>query len=148
MHYRRDIDGLRAIAVLAVMLFHLGLGAPSGGYVGVDVFFVISGYLIGGIIVDETSRGVFTYVSFYMRRVKRLFAAYFIVALATLPVAWWLMLPTDFWATAKSVVAATLFLPNVLFYRELGYFDAGSITKPLLHTWSLGVEEQLSLIHI
>jgi len=142
MHYRRDIDGLRAIAVLAVMFFHLQLGAPAGGYIGVDIFFVISGYLIGGIVVDETSRGAFTYTAFYMRRVKRLFPAYFALALATLPFAWWLLLPTDFWAHAKSIVAATIFLPNVLFYRELGYFDAGAITKPMLHTWSLGVEEQ------
>src|ERR1700722_10520367 len=142
MTYRRDIDGLRAIAVLAVVLYHFGLSSTSGGYVGVDIFFVISGYLIGGNIIDETASGAFSYIQFYLRRIKRLFPAVFVLSLATIPFAWWLLLPGDFWSYGKSLVAATTFLPNVLFYRDTGYFSTDAITKPLLHTWSLGVEEQ------
>jgi peptidoglycan/LPS O-acetylase OafA/YrhL len=142
MTYRRDIDGLRAIAVLAVMLYHFGLSSTSGGYVGVDIFFVISGYLIGGNIIDETTSKTFSYIQFYLRRIKRLFPAIFVLSLATIPFAWWLLLPEDFRSYGKSLVATTTFLPNVLFYRETGYFSTDAVTKPLLHTWSLGVEEQ------
>ena len=142
MTYRRDIDGLRAIAVLAVVLYHFGLSSTSGGYVGVDIFFVISGYLIGGNIIDETANGAFSYIQFYLRRIKRLFPAVFIFSLATIPFAWWLLLPEDFRSYGKSLVASATFLPNVLFYRDTGYFSTDAITKPLLHTWSLGVEEQ------
>jgi peptidoglycan/LPS O-acetylase OafA/YrhL len=143
MTYRADIDGLRAIAVLAVIFYHfrvlIGFG---GGYIGVDIFFVISGYLIGGIIIDETASGSFSYVRFYARRIKRLFAAFLVVALAAAALGWWLLMPVDFWAEGKSLVACTVFLSNVLFYRSAGYFDPAAVTKPLLHTWSLGVEEQ------
>ncbi len=142
MKYRPDIDGLRAVAVLAVVLFHYGLGAFSGGYVGVDVFFVISGYLIGGIVIDESISGRFAYASFYTRRIKRLLPAFLALGAITLPLGWWLLLPGDFRAAGKSLLAATVSLSNVLFYREAGYFDAAATTKPLLHTWSLGVEEQ------
>jgi peptidoglycan/LPS O-acetylase OafA/YrhL len=146
MTYRADIDGLRAIAVLAVILYHFKLLIGlDGGYIGVDVFFVISGYLIGGIIIDETANGSFSYIQFYARRIKRLFAAFLIVGLTTAAIGWWLLLPTDYWAAGKSLVAATVFLSNVLFYRDAGYFDPVSVTKPLLHTWSLGVEEQFYL---
>jgi peptidoglycan/LPS O-acetylase OafA/YrhL len=146
MTYRADIDGLRAIAVLAVIFYHfkwfVGVG---GGYIGVDIFFVISGYLIGGIIIDETASGTFSYIQFYARRIKRLFAAFLIVGLTAAAVGWWLLLPADFRALGKSLIACTVFLSNVLFYRDAGYFDPASITKPLLHTWSLGVEEQFYL---
>src|ERR1039457_5650564 len=146
MTYRADIDGLRAIAVLAVIFYHfkwsIGFG---GGYIGVDIFFVISGYLIGGIIIDETANGSFSYIKFYSRRIKRLFAAFFVVGVAAAAFGWWLLLPADFWAEGKSLVARTVFLSNVFFYRSAGYFDPASITKPLLHTWSLGVEEQFYL---
>ncbi len=146
MTYRADIDGLRAIAVLAVIFYHLKLlGGLGGGYIGVDIFFVISGYLIGGIIIDETASGTFSYVQFYARRIKRLFAAFAVVALFTAVIGWWLLDPYDFWNAGKSLVASTVFLSNVLFYRDAGYFDPASITKPLLHTWSLGVEEQFYL---
>jgi peptidoglycan/LPS O-acetylase OafA/YrhL len=111
----------------------------------VDVFFVISGYLIGGIIIDETANGSFSYVRFYTRRIKRLFAAFLVVGLVTAALGWWLLLPADFRAAGKSLVACTVFLSNVIFYRDAGYFDAGSVTKPLLHTWSLGVEEKFYL---
>jgi peptidoglycan/LPS O-acetylase OafA/YrhL len=142
--YRPDIDGLRAIAVLSVILYHFRIGV-SGGYVGVDIFFVISGYLIGGIIIGESSRREFSYARFYTRRIKRLFAAYFVVAIASLGAAWWLLMPADYRAHAKSLIASTVFLSNVVFYRDAGYFDASSISKPLLHTWSLAVEEQFYL---
>jgi peptidoglycan/LPS O-acetylase OafA/YrhL len=146
MTYRADIDGLRAIAVLAVIFYHFKLlFAFDGGYIGVDVFFVISGYLIGGIIIDETANGSFSYTQFYARRIKRLFAAFLVVGLITAVFGWWLLLPADLWAAGKSLVASTVFLSNVLFYRDAGYFDPDSVTKPLLHTWSLGVEEQFYL---
>lgn len=146
MQYRADIDGLRAFAVLSVVWFHAGLGGTGGGFTGVDVFYVISGYLIGGIIVDETAAGRFSYLQFYTRRAKRLFAAFFVVALATMAVGWWLLLPTDFRQAGRSLVAATTFISNVVFHRDAGYFDSASITKPLLHTWSLSVEEQFYII--
>jgi peptidoglycan/LPS O-acetylase OafA/YrhL len=143
MTYRADIDGLRAIAVLAVIFYHFkSLMGFGGGYIGVDIFFVISGYLIGGIIIDETANGSFSYVKFYSRRIKRLFAAFLIVGLATTAFAWWLLMPADFRAEGKSLLASTVFLSNVVFYKDAGYFDANAVTKPLLHTWSLGVEEQ------
>lgn len=146
MKYRADIDGLRAIAVLAVIFYHFKLSLGfGGGYIGVDIFFVISGYLIGGIIIDETTDGSFSYIRFYSRRIKRLFAAFLVVGLTAAAFGWWLLLPTDYWAEGKSLVACTVFLSNVLFYRSAGYFDPASITKPLLHTWSLGVEEQFYL---
>src|SRR5450755_2387154 len=146
MNYRADIDGLRAIAVLAVILYHLKvLIGFGGGYIGVDIFFVISGYLIGGIIIDDTAKGSFSYVQFYVRRIKRLFSAFLVVGLVTTAVGWWLLLPVDFWHEGKSLVASTVFLSNVLFHRDAGYFDPASVTKPLLHTWSLGVEEQFYL---
>jgi peptidoglycan/LPS O-acetylase OafA/YrhL len=139
--YRRDIDGLRAVAVLGVIFYHL-TRTLGGGFVGVDIFFVISGYLIGGIIINETHNGSFSYAQFYVRRIKRLFAAFFVVCLVSVPLAWWLLLPADFKAQGKSLVAATVFLTNHLFYKETGYFDAARDAKPLLHTWSLSVEEQ------
>lgn len=142
MAYRPDIDGLRAVAVLAVILYHITRVGLGGGFVGVDVFFVISGYLIGGIIIDETENGSFSYRRFYLRRIKRLFPAFFVMCLVTVPLAWWLLLPTDLRALGKSLVAATVFLSNHLFYKEAGYFDAARDSKPLLHTWSLSVEEQ------
>lgn len=148
MNYRKDIDGLRAIAVIPVILFHFGLQGISGGYVGVDIFFCISGYLIGGIIIDETSSGKFSYAQFYERRIKRLFPAFFVVAIATIPLAFWLLLPNpDFRVYGKSLFASTIYLPNIVFYRELGgYFAHNAATKPLLHTWSLGVEEQFYIL--
>jgi peptidoglycan/LPS O-acetylase OafA/YrhL len=144
IRYRSDIDGLRAVAVLAVMLFHFGLLGVSGGYVGVDVFFCISGYLIGGIIIEETAASSFSYARFYERRIKRLFPAFFAMALVTVPVAYWLLLPApDFVQFGQSLMAATAYVPNVFFYRELGgYFGGNASSMPLLHTWSLGVEEQ------
>lgn len=140
--YRSDIDGLRAIAVLAVVLYHYGIGPLQGGFVGVDIFFVISGYLITGIIHKEISRGDFTFAGFYERRIRRIFPALFAVLLATLAVGAWLLLPSDLVRLGNATLATLLFGSNVLFWRQSGYFDTSSEYNPLLHTWSLAVEEQ------
>ncbi|WP_374012384.1 acyltransferase family protein [Pseudoxanthomonas koreensis] len=140
--YRPDIDGLRAIAVLAVVLYHFGIGPLHGGFVGVDVFFVISGYLITGIIHREIQAGTFTFADFYERRIRRIFPALFAVLLATLAVGVWLLLPSDLARLGGATLATLAFVSNVLFSRQSGYFDTSSEYNPLLHTWSLAVEEQ------
>jgi peptidoglycan/LPS O-acetylase OafA/YrhL len=142
MKYRKEIDGLRALAVLPVILFHAGFTTFSGGFVGVDIFFVISGYLITTIIVDEMEKGKFSLFNFYDRRARRILPALFFVMLCTLPFAWFWMLPRDLKSFSESLVAVPLFASNILFYLTSGYFDAASVLKPLLHTWSLAVEEQ------
>ena len=142
MDYRREIDGLRALAVLPVILFHAGFEAFSGGFVGVDVFFVISGYLITTIILTELGQGKFSIVNFYERRARRILPALFLVMLVCLPFAWFWLLPDDIKGFSKSLVAVSVFASNILFWRESGYFDTASELKPLLHTWSLAVEEQ------
>lgn len=142
MTYRKDIDGLRALAVLPVVLFHAGFGFFSGGFVGVDVFFVISGYLITGIIFGEIAQEKFSILRFYERRIRRIFPALFAVLAFTLIAGLAIFLPEDLKALSGSIVAATLFVSNILFWRESGYFDTAAEMKPLLHTWSLAVEEQ------
>jgi peptidoglycan/LPS O-acetylase OafA/YrhL len=144
--YRREIDGLRAIAVLSVILFHSGLQALSGGFVGVDVFFVISGYLITAIIVEDLDNKNFSIAQFYERRIRRILPALFLVIVACLPVAWLWLLPHDFRKFTDSIVAVVLFVSNHLFSNQSGYFDTTSELKPLLHTWTLAVEEQYYLI--
>ena len=140
--YRGDIDGLRAIAVLAVVLYHFGLPL-SGGFVGVDVFFVISGFLIGGILWREyEATGRISLPNFYIRRFRRLAPAFFTMILVVTALAWVLLLPFEFREYGKAVIASTVYLSNVLFFRQAGYFDTASEDKPLLHTWSLAVEEQ------
>ena len=142
VHYRRDIDGLRALAVLAVVLYHFGIGPFDGGFVGVDVFFVISGYLITGIIQKEIDTNGFTFTGFYERRVRRLFPALFAMLLVTLVVGCFLLLPSDLVKLGNSTLATLLFVSNAWFMLQSGYFDASSDLNPLLHTWSLAVEEQ------
>ena len=142
MDYRREIDGLRALAVLPVILFHAGFKTFSGGFVGVDVFFVISGYLITTIILAELGQGTFSIVNFYERRARRILPALFLVMLVCIPFAWFWLLPSDMKDFSKSLVAVSVFASNILFWRENGYFDAEAELKPLLHTWSLAVEEQ------
>jgi len=144
--YRADIDGLRAIAVLSVLLFHLDFELFSGGFIGVDVFFVISGFLITSIIHGDLRAGRFSLIGFYERRVRRIFPALFAMLAVTLLLAWLLLLPIDLYNFAQSVIAATLFASNLLFIVEAGYFDAPAELKPLLHTWSLAVEEQYYLV--
>lgn len=140
--YRGDIDGLRAIAVLSVVLYHFGLPL-SGGFVGVDVFFVISGFLIGGILWREyDATGRISLRNFYVRRFRRLGPAFFTMLLVTTALGWVLLLPFEFREHGKAAIASTVYLSNVLFFRQAGYFDTASEDKPLLHTWSLAVEEQ------
>ncbi|MBC7726685.1 MAG: acyltransferase [Microbacteriaceae bacterium] len=146
MVHRPEIDGLRALAVLPVILFHAGFGLFGGGYVGVDVFFVISGFLITTIIVSELRAGTFSIVRFYERRARRILPALFFVMAACLPAAWLWLLPHEAVAFGKSLVAVSVFLSNVLFWRTSGYFDLAADEKPLLHTWSLGVEEQFYIV--
>jgi len=147
MRYRSDIDGLRAVAIIPVMLFHLGITSFSGGYVGVDVFFVISGFLITSIIYGEMCAGTFSFITFYERRVRRIIPALFVVMAVSMLVAAVIMLPNDLKAFSQSMVAATVFGANVHFQKMTGYFNGLADMKPLLHTWSLSVEEQFYIIY-
>ncbi len=142
MRYRAEIDGLRAVAVLPVILFHAGFDVFSGGFVGVDIFFVISGYLITTIIVAEINAGNFSIVNFYERRARRILPALFFVLFCSLPFAWMWLVPQDLKSLSQSLVAVTLFSSNILFWKTSGYFESAAELKPLLHTWSLAVEEQ------
>ena len=146
MTYRREIDGLRALAVVPVILFHAGFQAFSGGFVGVDVFFVISGYLITSIILAEKQAGTFTLAGFYERRARRILPALFLVMLVSLPFAWLWLLPGDLKDFARSLRYVSLFSSNILFLKQSGYFDTAAELKPLLHTWSLAVEEQYYMV--
>lgn len=143
--YRPDIDGLRAIAVMAVVLYHFGFGLP-GGFVGVDVFFVISGFLITGIIRRELEQGRFTFAGFYERRARRIFPALFVMLTMTLIASYLIFLPSDMILASKSLIATLLFGSNIFFWRNNGYFDTSSDLNPLLHTWSLAVEEQFYFV--
>ncbi len=145
MTYRPDIDGLRAIAVLAVVIFHLGVPGFDGGYVGVDVFFVISGFLITSIIKSKLESGDFSLRDFYSRRIRRLVPPLLVTVAATVIGAGLLLTPYDMIRFSRSAVAAIFSLSNIVFFLEAGYWDTASELKPLLHTWSLGVEEQFYL---
>jgi peptidoglycan/LPS O-acetylase OafA/YrhL len=142
MLYRPEVDGLRAVAVLPVLLFHAGLSVFSGGYVGVDVFFVISGFLITGLIREDLARGKFSILGFYERRVRRILPALTFTVLATSAVAFAVLLPSFLVDYSKSLVSVSTFLSNIYFWRFSGYFDASATLRPMLHTWSLAVEEQ------
>ncbi len=146
MKYRAEIDGLRALAVLPVILFHAGFEWFSGGFVGVDVFFVISGYLITTIIISEMAEGKFSIINFYERRARRILPALFFVMAACLPFAWLWLTPNDLKDFGQSLVAVSTFSSNILFWWESGYFDTAAELKPLLHTWSLAVEEQYYIL--
>ena len=146
MKYRADIDGLRALAVLPVIFFHAGFELFKGGFVGVDVFFVISGYLITNIIISEIEEGKFSIIRFYERRARRILPALFFVMLICLPFAWFWLTPSDLKDFGQSLVAVSTFSSNILFWFESGYFDNASEMKPLLHTWSLAVEEQYYIL--
>ena len=144
--YRPDIDGLRAIAVLAVVLFHADIPGFSGGFVGVDIFFVISGYLITGIIAGHLRRGDFSIIAFYERRARRILPALFVMLACCALVAPFILLAHDYDEFLKSVIAAVTFLSNMLFAKELTYFGETPHYNPLLHTWSLAVEEQFYIV--
>jgi peptidoglycan/LPS O-acetylase OafA/YrhL len=146
MQYRREIDGLRAIAVLPVILFHAGFGLAPGGFVGVDVFFVISGYLITRIILSDLAAGSFSFAGFYERRSRRILPALFVMLSACVVCAWLWLPPADMKEFARSLSYVPLFGSNIFFSKELGYFDSAAELKPLLHTWSLAVEEQYYLL--
>jgi peptidoglycan/LPS O-acetylase OafA/YrhL len=146
LEYRPDIQGLRGVSVLAVMIFHLAAGLP-GGFVGVDVFFVISGFLMTGIISEEfTKRGTFSFGAFYSRRMRRIFPALLVMIVLTTGLGCFLLFPGDYKEFAQSGLYASLSLSNVFFLFSTGYFDIPAESKGLLHTWSLGVEEQFYLI--
>jgi len=147
VRYRADIDGLRALAVVPVLLFHLGVPAFSGGFVGVDVFFVISGFLITSIILPDIRADRFSLLGFYERRCRRLFPALFLVLAVSGIAGIALMMPYELKKFAESLAASVLFFSNVVFALQTGYFDATAQTKPLLHTWSLAVEEQFYILY-
>jgi peptidoglycan/LPS O-acetylase OafA/YrhL len=146
--YRADIDGLRAIAVVLVVSHHLSSHYVPGGFVGVDIFFVISGYLISAILRREIDAGEFSFARFYERRMRRIFPAMFVVLAFVLAAGYWVLLPTDYLATTRAALGTVLFSANLVFWRDLmeGYFAADAKLNPLLHMWSLGVEEQFYLL--
>lgn len=145
MTYRKDIDGLRAIAVVSVVATHAGIFGVSGGFVGVDIFFVISGFLITGIVHEQLRAGQFSLADFYQRRIKRIIPALLIVVLFTLVMGVFLLLPEELESLARSSIAASLYVSNLFFWQEADYFAAEAEVLPLLHTWSLAVEEQFYL---
>jgi peptidoglycan/LPS O-acetylase OafA/YrhL len=143
--YRSEIDGLRALAVIPVVLYHAGFAVFRGGFVGVDVFFVISGYLITGNIYGEMAEDRFSIIDFYERRVRRILPALYLVTIACLPFAWLWLFPREFVDFGRSVVSVCLFASNIFFNGQIDYFTANTQTWPLIHTWSLAVEEQFYL---
>lgn len=144
--YRPDVDGLRAVAVAAVVGFHAFPGRLPSGFVGVDVFFVISGYLITSILLRDLARGRYSIAEFYVRRVRRIFPALALVLAAVLAVGWFTLLPEEYARLGKHAAGGAAFAANLVFWAEEGYFDVAGELKPLLHLWSLGVEEQFYLI--
>lgn len=145
--YRPDIDGLRAVAILSVVIFHAFPSYLTGGFVGVDIFFVISGFLISSIIFRSLDRGDFSYVEFYAHRVRRIFPALVVVLVATYAFGWFSLLPEEFKQLGKHVAAGAAFVQNFALWQEAGYFDNSSELKPLMHLWSLAIEEQFYLVY-
>jgi peptidoglycan/LPS O-acetylase OafA/YrhL len=146
IRYRPDIDGLRAIAVLLVVAYHIGLPAFTGGFVGVDIFFVISGFLISGILLREQATGTFSIVRFYERRVRRIFPALIGVLVFVFVVGYFALLPYEMKELGQSILAALFSAANIFFWKSSSYFQAPALSKPLLHTWSLAVEEQFYVV--
>ncbi|HLC08803.1 MAG TPA: acyltransferase family protein, partial [Methyloceanibacter sp.] len=146
MRYRPDIDGLRAIAIATVVLFHLGINAVPGGFVGVDIFFVISGYLITRLIVEQLRQGRFSFWDFYARRTRRIYPALFVLIPVVLLVGYFVLTPGEYQDLGRSAIFSSAFLANVYFWLNTGYFDQAAATMPLLHLWSIGVEEQFYII--
>src|ERR1700728_214916 len=144
--YRPDIDGLRAIAVLAVIGFHAFPAWIRGGFIGVDVFFVISGYLISTILLTGMERGSFRFAQFYMQRIRRIFPALIVVLLACMVVGWFVLFSFEYKALGKHVAGSAAFVSNFVLWNEAGYFDKAAAIKPLLHIWSLGIEEQFYIV--
>lgn len=146
-NYRLDIDGLRALAVLSVVAFHAFPDRVKGGFIGVDVFFVISGFLISTIIFDNLDKGTFRFSEFYARRIKRIFPALIVVMLSCFVFGWFVLLADEYKQLGKHIVGGAGFISNFVLWKEAGYFDGSADTKPLLHLWSLGVEEQFYIVY-
>ncbi|EKD36535.1 MAG: acyltransferase 3 [uncultured bacterium] len=144
--YRPDIDGLRAVAVLAVVCFHAFPKVFAGGFIGVDIFFIISGFLISGILLTSLKRDTFSFKEFYTRRILRIFPALIVVLTACYFIGWVVLLPEEFQQLGKHMVGGAGSISNLFFWQEAGYFDNSAETKPLLHLWSLGVEEQFYIV--
>ena len=146
MKYRPEIDGLRALAVIPVILIHAGFTFFSGGFIGVDIFFVISGYLITTILIEKIKDNNFSIISFYKKRARRIIPALFFVMLVCIPFAWMWMMPSELKKFSLSIVSVIFFLSNILFWKSSNYFDNTSEEIPLLHTWSLSIEEQFYIL--
>lgn len=146
MQYRREIDGLRAVAVLPVILFHGGVTLFQGGFLGVDIFFVISGYLITGIIVSDVVDGKFSITNFYERRARRILPALFLILLLSAVAFPFVMAPDELEEFGSSIISVIFFISNIFYWTQSGYFGTVSETTPLLHTWSLAVEEQFYIL--
>jgi peptidoglycan/LPS O-acetylase OafA/YrhL len=146
LSYRPEVDGLRALAVMPVILFHAGFSAFSGGFVGVDIFFVISGYLITSIILADLAQGRFSFGSFYERRARRILPALFLVTAVATVFAWHILLPSQFEEFGESIGTMVLFLSNHYFQQKVDYFGQAAELRPMLHTWSLSVEEQFYVL--
>ena len=150
LKYRKEIDGLRAIAVLSVIFFHADFTLFKGGFVGVDIFFVISGYLITTILIKDIRNNSFSLINFYERRARRILPALFFLILFCFPFVWYLMLPYQILEFARSLKFVSLFISNIFFWRAGGdgYFSGKIDEMPLLHTWSLGIEEQFYFVFL
>ncbi len=144
--YRADIDGLRAVAVLAVICFHAFPQVLQGGFIGVDIFFIISGFLISNILLGSLKKGAFSFKEFYIRRILRIFPALIVMLSVCYCIGWLVLLPKEFQQLGKHMVGGAGSVSNLFFWQEAGYFDNSAATKPLLHLWSLGVEEQFYLV--
>jgi peptidoglycan/LPS O-acetylase OafA/YrhL len=144
--YRADIDGLRAVAVLSVLIFHMFPTALPSGFIGVDIFFVISGYLISKIILKELDEGKFSFKYFWVKRVVRIFPSLLVVLASSALLGWFFLLPIEFVSLGKHIFVGAVFASNILLFQEVGYFDTSAELKPLLHLWSLGIEEQFYII--
>jgi peptidoglycan/LPS O-acetylase OafA/YrhL len=144
--YRADIDGLRAVAILSVIGFHAFPNWITGGFIGVDIFFVISGFLISTIIVENLERNSFSFIEFYSRRIKRIFPALIVILIASFVIGWFVMLADELALLGKHIAAGGGFVSNIVLWRESGYFDVNAGLKPLLHLWSLGIEEQFYIV--
>lgn len=144
--YRPDIDGLRALAIIFVVMYHAFPGLVTGGFIGVDIFFVISGFLISTIIYSQLDSGSFSFTQFYIRRIKRIFPALFVVLTFCFVFGWFNLLADEFKQLGMHIFGGASFISNLILWKESGYFDNASETKPLLHLWSLGIEEQFYFI--
>jgi peptidoglycan/LPS O-acetylase OafA/YrhL len=145
--YRADIDGLRAIAVLSVVGFHAFPAVLKGGFIGVDIFFVISGFLISTIMFENLQRNQFSFLEFYTRRILRIFPALLTILVACFAFGWFVLVTDEYTQLAKHIVGGAGFVSNFILWNESGYFDNSSDTKPLLHLWSLGIEEQFYIFY-